>query len=118
MKIYKNTLTSTALTSFIPTAPSANKLTAAIVICNNLVSVFGIPTISGETVRLIINANIWDDVGQNVSIMLAEAISGTGVLGSYILGGLPVFLVSGAVNVPLLYQQPRDFCSCSLATSS
>ncbi|KAJ5822416.1 hypothetical protein N7447_004756 [Penicillium robsamsonii] len=65
--------------------------------------------VNPQTLLEIIKFNLWDDIGHNVLTFCAEIVSGVGTLGTIALGGLPIFLDSGALNAPLvIYGWPRQ----------
>lgn len=102
MKVYRSVLGTTSGLGLIPGAPSTNRTAAATSICLEIVKCFRLPTISSKTIWRIIKLNIWDDLGHNVSIAVSEAIATIGLLSSIGMGGIPISLVSGAINLPLV----------------
>lgn len=102
MKVYRKVLVTTSAFGFLPTAPITNRTAAAISICKEIVKCFGLPTINSDTIYEIVKCNLWDDLGHNLSVVLAEGIATLGLGASVILGGMPVFLISALVNFPLV----------------
>ncbi|KAH9216224.1 hypothetical protein DL95DRAFT_460511 [Leptodontidium sp. 2 PMI_412] len=102
IRIYKHTVRGAAAAAFFPGGATTNRITVAAVVCNAIVTCFGVPTVSSETVLAILRSVIWEDIGQNFSLLLAESISTLGLLSTIALGGMPVFLASGLVNAPLV----------------
>jgi len=102
MRIYKHSVSSAIGLSKTPTASSTNRVSVAAVVCQKIVSCFGVPTVGFDTVLAIVRKVIWDDVGHNFQILLAEIIALTGVFGTLATLGMPVFLVSGALNALLV----------------
>ena len=102
MQVYRDVLGTAAGLGLIPGAPSSNRTVAATSICRAILKCFGFPTVSPRTVWEIIKLNVWDDLGHNVAIACAEAIATLGLLATIGLGGMPVFLGSGTLNLPLV----------------
>lgn len=102
MKIYKRVLATSATLGAIPSAPSSNRVASAISVCKAVVQCFGLPTVNYNTIFQLVKTNVWDDLSHNVSIAFAECIATVGILGSIAFCGMPVFLASGAVNIPLV----------------
>lgn len=99
---YRKILKSATGTSFVPLGPSANRLAAATAVCRTVITCFGLPTVNAETAfRLIIN-NARDDLGHNCTVAFAEALSTIGLIMTIGAGGLPVFLATGVLNLPLV----------------
>ena len=102
MQIYKRTLKSAATVMAIPLGNTANQVTVAVVICTAVVNAFGVPSVTAATVRHIVKNIVWDGMGRNFSLFMADVIAGAGVLGTLVFGGIPVFLAAAALNVPLV----------------
>jgi hypothetical protein len=101
-KTYKNILVSSSTVGGLPGASTTNRTAAAIEVCRTIVVCFGISSITPDTIFEICKANLWDDLGNNIRITVAE-ISALCGLGSTILtGGMPLFLIPMATNVPLV----------------
>ena len=88
--------------SALPSALSSTRTASAISICKAVVRCFGLPTINYGTIYEIVKCTIWDDLSQNFNIDLAEGIATIGIFSTLVLGGGPVFLASGAVNIALV----------------
>ena len=101
MRIYKRVVGSAVGAAFVPGGSSTNRVTVAIVVCKAIVASFGTPTVSAATIQEIVKSIIWDDVEHNFAAFLAE-LSVTGGFLGFLVTGIPFFLVSGAVNVPLV----------------
>ena len=102
MRIYRHTVRSAAASGFIPAGPSTTRVTVAAVVCKTIAACFGLPTVSPKTIHEIVNIVIWEDMGHDVSILVAEVISGVGITGTLALGGMPVFLAAGVINAPIV----------------
>lgn len=102
MRIYRQILVSTCTLGSIPTSATSNRTFAAISVCKAIVKCFGLPAINTNVVYQIVKCNLWDDLGHNVSVALAEVIAMFSLIGTVALGGLPVFLGSAVINLPLI----------------
>ena len=101
MQIYKRTLKSAATVTAIPLGNTANQVTA-VVICTAVVNAFGVPSVTAATVQHIVKNIVWDSMGRNFSLFMADVIATAGILGTLVFGGMPVFLAAAALNVPLV----------------
>ena len=102
MRVYRNVIGIASSLGLIPGASWTNRTAAAYMICKVIVKSFGLPTLDHQTVFEIVKANVWDDLGHNVSVAFAEGIATLGVAASVVLCGMPVFLASGPLNLPLV----------------
>ena len=103
MQIYKRTLKSAAAVAAIPLGNTANQVTVAVVICNAVVNAFGVPSVTAATVQHIVKNIVWDGIGRNFNLLMADVIATAGAFGTLCFGGvIPLFLVSAAVNMPLV----------------
>ena len=102
MKVYRDALGTAAGLGLIPTAPTTNRAASAIAICRAIVNCFGLPTLNTTNIWEIVKLNLWDDANHNLFVAFVEGIATLGITGSVVLGGMPVFLAAGVVNLPLL----------------
>ena len=102
MQIYNQILKSASSVSVIPLANTTHRVTVAVVVCKAVVNAFGVPSVTAATVQQIVKNVIWDDMGSNISVFVADCIATAGVFGTLILFGMPVFLAAGAVNIPII----------------
>ena len=102
MQIYRQLLGTTAGLSFVPGAATSNKTAAAVSIFQAVVRCFGLPTVGWSIVYQIVKNMVWDELGRIVGIILAESVAVVGVLGTVVTGGMPVFLGTTAVTLPLV----------------
>jgi hypothetical protein len=98
MRIYRHTVRSALAAGFIPGGATTTRFTVAAVVCKAIVSCFGIPTVSAKTIQEIVGSVIWEDMGHNAAILLAECIASVGMVFSPI--GIPA--VAGVVNAPIV----------------
>lgn len=102
MQIYKRILKSASGVSAVPLGNTTIRITVAVVVCKAVVNAFGVPSVTAATVQQIVKNVIWDDMGRNFSVLLADCIAFIGLLGTISLVGMPVFLAAGAVNTPII----------------
>lgn len=102
MQIYSRILKSASSLSAVPLANITNRVTVAVVVCKAVVNAFGVPSVTAATVQQIVKNVIWDDMGSNISVFVADCIATVGLFGTLILFGMPVFLAAGAVNIPII----------------
>lgn len=102
MKIYRRVLgTVSALTS-LPMASSTTRTSSTISIYKEIVQCFGLPTVNYATVFEIVKSTVWDDASHNILIAFGEVAATVGMLATAALGGIPIFLATGAFNFPLV----------------
>ena len=101
MRIYKQTIQSAAVTNMAPLAITTTRITVAALVCKSVVQSFGIPSVTPATVQQIVRNIVVDDMGHNASVFMAEAAATTGVVGTFVLGGIPVFLATALIAASL-----------------
>ena len=99
MRLYRRIVRSAAGAAFVPLASSSNRVTVSVLICKAIVGCFGTPTVSAVTVQEIVKSIVWDDLEHNLSIIFAETAAVLAIGGSIVLGGAPIFLASGFINM-------------------
>ena len=109
MKIYKHIVRSAAAVASIPIATSTNRITMAILLSKAIVASFGTSNVSAKTVQEIVKNMIWDEMGHNVAIMIAELTTIMGV-GGFLVTGVPFFLISIGVNAPIVVPTAARLC--------
>ena len=102
MQVYKRILKSASSVSAVPLGNTTHRVTVAVVVCKAVVNAFGVPSVTAATVQQIVKNVIWDDMGSNLSIFVADCIATVGVFGTLTLFGMPVFLAAGVVNIPII----------------
>ncbi|KAL8723618.1 MAG: hypothetical protein Q9181_007246 [Wetmoreana brouardii] len=102
MQIYKRALRSAGTISFIPLASTTNRVTVAVVVCKAVVNAFGVPSVTAATIQQIVKNVIWDDMGHNFSVFIAECVATAGIIGTLVLWGMPVFLATSVINAPVI----------------
>lgn len=102
MKVYRKVIATASGLAALPAASTANRTAGAISVCKEIVKCFGLPTVTYKTIFEIVNGIVWDDMGHNVAVALAEGIATVGGFATVISAGMPFFLAAGAVNIPLV----------------
>ena len=102
IRIYNHALRSAAATAVIPGGATTTRVSVAAVICKSIVTCFGVPKVSPETVQQIVKSIVWDDMGNNGAMVTAEVVASVGLFSTVLLLGLPVFLASGTISSALV----------------
>lgn len=103
MKSYRDISASFAGLSLLPGAATTERAAAVIAVCREVIICFGLPTvIDFRTAYEILKTNVWDDMGNSAMVILAEAFATLGMIGTIGTGGMPVFLASHVINIPLV----------------
>ncbi|KAE8442406.1 hypothetical protein EG329_003364 [Mollisiaceae sp. DMI_Dod_QoI] len=100
MRIYEHTARGALASGFIPGGISTTGIAVSTAVCKYMVTCFGLPTVSAKTVMGIIDAVIWEDMGNNFSVFFAEGLSGTCLMLTLYSGGIlaPVVVVPSVAN--------------------
>lgn len=102
MRIFKQTIKSVSTTSFIPLASTTTGLTVAAVVFKAVVRSFGVTSVTPTAVQQIVKNVVLDFRAPNIDFFLAETVATTGVLLTVALFGMPVFLATSIVNIPVI----------------
>ena len=102
LHIYKAILGSATGTAFIPLGASSTRYGAAIDVCRRVLQHFGLPNVSAETAIEVVRANVWEDLGNHFAMAWAEAVAGFGLFLTVFSGGMPFFLASTLINIPII----------------
>ncbi len=98
MSVYRRILKAATASGGIPLGASSSRVGAVIQICRSILTCFGLPGVSAETVLQICKANLLDDLGNSVSVLLAEGVAALSMGATVLSGGMPFFLIPMAVN--------------------
>jgi GTPase SAR1 family protein len=101
MQTYKNIISTATGAAFAPAAVSTNRYASAIAVCTKILNTFGLPTVSADTAMMIVRAHVWEDLGNHVTLLMAEIAQGAAWGATVITGGMPFFLVAGVINLPI-----------------
>lgn len=103
MRVYRRILASSTMLAGVPMGSSTNKLSSAVHIIKVILTCFGLPSVTPDTVFAICKTCLWDDLGNNFLVALAEGLSVLGVLATVTtLGAAPLMVVPAMVNIPLV----------------
>ncbi|KAK1456487.1 hypothetical protein CMEL01_16391 [Colletotrichum melonis] len=102
MAIYRNVVRRSTLTAGLPAATPMNRKSAAIKLCEAIISCFGIPGVDGKTAFDVYGRNIFDKEGNSIATATAEAIAAVSAITTGIFLGIPFILISAGSNVPLV----------------
>ncbi|KAI5366444.1 Putative GTP binding domain, P-loop containing nucleoside triphosphate hydrolase [Septoria linicola] len=102
MRRYRPLVKTATGVSFTPIGATTHRKTAAAKVCKAILNCFGLPSLSSETAIATMKQNVWDHLGFDVLMAVAEGLNVLGATGTGFAGGIPAFLVTGAISVPLV----------------
>ena len=102
MRRYRPLVKTATGVSFTPIGASTHRKTAAAKVCTAILNCFGLPSVSSQTAIANMKQNVWDHLGFDFFMAIAEGLNLFGVAGTGIAGGVPAVLVTGAISVPLV----------------
>lgn len=102
MRRYRTLVKTATGVSFTPIGASTHRKTAAAKVCTAILNCFGLPSVSAETAITNMKQNVWNHLGFDFFMAIAEGLNLCGVAGTGIAGGVPALLVTGAISVPLV----------------
>lgn len=102
LRRYKALVRTATGVSFTVSGPTAHRKTASNKVCKAILNCFGLPTVSADTAIEALKQNVWNHVGFDFSVALAECINTLGYVGSGFAGGAPAWILSGMISVPLV----------------
>ncbi|KAK5130600.1 hypothetical protein LTR08_001919 [Meristemomyces frigidus] len=98
MRRYKRLVRSATGSAFAPMGSTINRKLSTTAVTKSIINCFGLPTVSADTALEALTTNVWKTLGANVMIAFAESLHLIGILGSAALSGIPVWMVTGAIN--------------------
>lgn len=98
MRRYKRLLKSATGSVFAPGGSTINRKASTMAVTRGIINCFGLPTVSADIAVDQLKANVWKTLGTNVALAMAEGIQFVGVAGTVAAGGIPAWLVTGAIN--------------------
>ena len=98
MRRYKRLIRSATGSSFAPLGNSINRKASTTAVTKAVINCFGLPTVSAEKALEALKTNVWSTLGSNVALALADGFHLVGILGTVAAGGIPAWLVTGAIN--------------------
>jgi hypothetical protein len=103
MKSYRDISASFTGLSLLPGAATTERAAAVIAVCRDVIISFGLPTVIDFRIAYeILKTNVWDDMGNSAMVVLAEAFATLGMIGTVGTCGMPVFLASHVINIPIV----------------
>lgn len=102
MRRYRPLVKTATGVSFTPIGATTHRKTAAAKVCKAILNCFGLPSLSAETAIATMKQNVWDHLGFDVLMAVAEGLNVLGATGTGFAGGIPAFLVTGAISMPLV----------------
>ncbi|KAK4546616.1 hypothetical protein LTR36_001833 [Oleoguttula mirabilis] len=98
MRRYKRLIRSATGSAFAPMGATINRKLSTTAVTKSVIKCFGLPTVSADTAIEALTTNVWKMLGANITIAFAESLHLIGILGSAALSGIPVWLITGAIN--------------------
>lgn len=102
MRIFKQTIKSVSIISFIPLASTTTGPTVAAVVCKAVVRSFGVTSVTPTAVQKIVKNVVSDAMNPHIASFLAEGVATIGVLLNVACFGIPLFLGTNMVNIPMI----------------
>lgn len=99
MRRYKRLIGSATGSAFAPMGTTINRKLSTNAVTKSIINCFGLPTVSAETAIEALKANVWSSVGENMMIAFAESLHIIGILGTAAVGGIPIWMITGTINV-------------------
>lgn len=101
MRIYRYVIRTATASAYIAYASTANRLAGVVSLCRVLVECFGLPAVGPKMVYEIIKTTVWRDM-DSATLAFAEGLATVGAVGTVFASGIPVWLVAGSINVPII----------------
>ncbi|KAI7716251.1 hypothetical protein KC353_g5518 [Hortaea werneckii] len=95
---YKRLIRDATGSVFAPGGATITRKVSTTAITKKIINCFGLPTVSAEMALDALNTNVWNTLGQNLVLALAEGLHIFGIMASGAMSGIPIFLVSGSIN--------------------
>lgn len=100
MRRYKTLAKAASGAAFMVGATTTHRKRAPQKACKAIMNCFGL--LSVVTTMEVLKSNVWDGLGFDLLSALAEGINTMGVVGTVFTGGIPGWIVTGALSVPLV----------------
>jgi hypothetical protein len=65
-----------------------------------IINCFGLPTVSANAALDALKNSVWNNLGTNVGLALADTFQAVGVVGTVAAAGIPAWLVTGTISTP------------------
>ncbi|RMY69848.1 hypothetical protein D0863_06191 [Hortaea werneckii] len=95
---YKRLIRDATGSVFAPGGATITRKVSTTAITKKIINCFGLLTVSAEMALDALNTNVWNTLGQNLVLALAEGLHIFGIMASGAMSGIPIFLVSGSIN--------------------
>lgn len=98
MRRYKRLMRQATGSAFAPMGSTIARKLSTTAVTKAIINCFGLPSVSADTAIEALKANVWKTLGANVTIAFAESLHLVGVLGSAVVTGAPIWMITGAIN--------------------
>lgn len=98
MRRYRKLVRAATGSAFAPLGATINRRVSTATVTKSIISCFGLPTVSAEAALEALKTNVWNDMGANFTIAFAEGLHLIGIAGSVCVSGIPVWMITGAIN--------------------
>lgn len=102
MRRYKALVRTASGVSFSLAGSTIHRKNAATKVCKAIINCFGLPGVSADSAITALKKNVWTYIGVDPLVSIAEAINLFGYIGTGFAGGIPAWLVTGAISLPLV----------------
>ncbi|EME79104.1 uncharacterized protein MYCFIDRAFT_79773, partial [Pseudocercospora fijiensis CIRAD86] len=102
MRRYKAVVRTASGVSFSLAGSTIHRKNAATKVCKAIINCFGLPGVSADNAITALKKNVWTYTGIDPLVSIAEAINLFEYIGSGFAGGIPAWLVTGAISLPLV----------------
>ena len=100
MRRYKKLIRSTTGSTFAAGGSTINKNVTTNAVCKAIINCFGLPTVSANAALEALKASVWNNLGTNVGLALADTFQAIGMTGTVFAAGIPAWAVTGAISTP------------------
>lgn len=99
---YKRLIREATGSTFAPMGATITRRVSTNAITKKIIDCFGLPTVSAETAIAALNANVWNTLGSNLTLALAEGFQMFGIAASGVVSGIPIWAITGSINASYL----------------
>lgn len=112
-KIYRRIVRSATMAAYAPGGSTGYRKSIPSTACKVMINSFGVRCIDGEVLKDIMQKGVWHylkrDQMYNSKLFLAEALSMVGIGATAAAEGIPIFLVTGAINASMIVPATATF---------
>lgn len=98
LRRYKRLIRAATGSAFAPIGNTIAQRVSTTAITKSIINCFGLPSVSAHVALATLKANVWKSQNINMTLALAEGLQLIGLVGTVFVTGIPVFLVTGAIN--------------------